>query len=75
MSKQGDSYLRHLPVIGAPNVVQFPKACSRVGGSWIEALFERRRPLVVAIAVANKLARIVWAMMTTGEFYRPKFAA
>jgi transposase len=31
--------------------------------------------MVVAVAVANKLARIVWAMMTTGEFYRPKLAA
>jgi hypothetical protein len=30
--------------------------------------------MVVAIAVANKLARIIWAMMTTGEFYRPKSA-
>ncbi len=71
ITKQGDSYLRHLLVIGARNVVRFPKARSRVGGGWIEALLERRRPMVVAIAVANKLARIVWAMMTTGEYYRP----
>jgi transposase len=75
ITKQGDSYLRHLLVIGARNVVRYPKARSRVGGGWIEALLERRRPMVVAIAVANKLARIVWAMMTTGEFYRPKLAA
>ncbi|MDA9421636.1 IS110 family transposase [Bradyrhizobium sp. CCBAU 53380] len=74
ITKQGDSYLRHLLVIGARNVVRYPKARSRVGGGWIEALLERRRPMVVAIAVANKLARIVWAMMTTGEFYRPKLA-
>lgn len=52
-------------------ITRFPKARSRVGGGWIEALLERRRPMVVAIAVANKLARIVWAMMTTGEYYRP----
>lgn len=71
ITKQGDSYVRHLLVIGARNVVRFPKARSRVGGGWIEALLERRRPMVVAIAVANKLARIVWAMMTTGEYYRP----
>ncbi|WP_245454020.1 IS110 family transposase [Bradyrhizobium sp. AC87j1] len=75
ITKQGDSYLRHLLVIGARNVVRYPKARSRVGGGWIEALLERRRPMVVAVAVANKLARIVWAMMTTGEFYRPKLAA
>jgi transposase len=52
----------------------YPKARSHVGGGWIEAVLERRRPKV-AIAVANKLARIVWAMMTTGEFYRLKLAA
>ena len=57
------------------SAVRYPKARSRVGGGWIEALLERRRLMVAAIAVANKLARIVWAMMTTGEFYRLKLAA
>lgn len=75
ITKQGDSYLRHLLVIGARNVVRYPKARSRVGGGWIDALLERRRPMVVAVAVANKLARIVWAMMKTGELYRPTLAA
>jgi transposase len=74
ITKQGDSYLRHLLVIGARNVVRYPKARTRIGGGWIEALLERRRPMVVAIAVANKLARIIWAMMTSGELYRPKSA-
>ena len=74
ITKQGDSYLRHLLVIGARNIVRYPRARTRVGGGWIEALLERRRPMVVAVAVANKLARIIWAMMTTGEFYRPKAA-
>lgn len=75
LTKQGDSYLRHLLVVGARNVIWYSKARSRVGDGWIEALLERRRPMVVAVAVANKLARIIWAMMTTGEFYRPKLAA
>ncbi|OCK60076.1 hypothetical protein LMTR3_21085 [Bradyrhizobium sp. LMTR 3] len=44
ITKQGDSYLRHLLFIGARNVVRYPKARSRVGGGWIEALLERRRP-------------------------------
>lgn len=72
--KQEDAYLRHLLVIGARNIVRYPKARARVGGGWIEALLERRRPMVFAIAVANKLARIIWAIITTGEFYRPKIA-
>ncbi len=70
ITKQGDRYLRHLLVLGARTVVRYPKARSRVDGPWIEALLERRRPMVVAVAVANKLARIIWAMLTTGEFFR-----
>lgn len=50
--------------------MRYPKARSRVDDPWIEALLERRRPMVVAVAVANKLARAIWAMLTTGEVYR-----
>lgn len=71
ITKQGDAYLRHLLVIGARNVVRYPKARARVGAGWIDELLQRRRPMVVAVAVANKLARIIWAMMTTGELFRP----
>lgn len=60
ITKQGDRYLRHLLVLGARTVVRYPKARSRVDGPWIEALRERRRPLVVAVAFANKLARTIW---------------
>ena len=70
ITKQGDRYLRHLLVLGARTVVRYPKARSRVDGPWIEALLERRRPMVVAVAVANKLARTIWAMLTTGEVFR-----
>lgn len=70
ITKKGDVYLRHLLVIGARNVVRFPKARALVGAAWIDSLLARRRPMVVAVAVANKMARIIWAMMTTGECYR-----
>lgn len=70
ITKQGDRYLRHLLVLGARTVVRYPKARSRVDGPWIEALLERRRPMVVAVAVANKLARAIWAMLSTGEVFR-----
>ncbi|MBE0702240.1 MAG: IS110 family transposase [Pseudonocardiaceae bacterium] len=70
ITKQGDRYLRHLLVLGARTVVRYPKARSRVDGPWIEALLERRRPMVVAVAVANKLARTIWAMLSTGEMFR-----
>lgn len=71
ITKQGDRYLRHLLVLGARTVVRYPNARSRINGPWIEALLERRRPLVVAVAVANELARTIWAMLTTGEVFRP----
>lgn len=70
ITKQGDRYLRHLLVLGARTVVRYPKARGRVDGPWIEALLERRRPMVVAVAVANKLARAIWAMLSTGEVFR-----
>jgi len=70
ITKQGDRYLRQLLVLGARTVVRYPKARSKVDGDWIDALLKRRRPMVVAVAVANKLARVIWAMMTTGEMFR-----
>ncbi|MBD9455593.1 IS110 family transposase [Rhizobium sp. RHZ02] len=69
ITKQGDAYLRHLLVIGARNIVRYPKARAKVGGAWIDALLQRRRPMIVAVAVANKLARVIWAMMTSGEMF------
>lgn len=72
ITKQGDRYLRHLLVLGARTVVRYPKARSRVDGRWIDALLERRRPMVVAVAVANKLARAIWAMLSTGEVFRTR---
>ncbi|SFQ14759.1 transposase [Tranquillimonas alkanivorans] len=71
ITKKGDRYLRHLLVLGARTVVRYPKARSRVDGPWIEGLLARRRPMVVAVAVANKLARTIWAMLSTGEVFRP----
>lgn len=70
ITKQGDRYLRHLLVLGARTVVRYPSVRSRVDGPWIEALLARRRPMVVAVAVANKLARTIWAMLSTGETFR-----
>uniref|UniRef100_UPI0035E40031 transposase n=1 Tax=Agrobacterium pusense TaxID=648995 RepID=UPI0035E40031 len=46
ITKQGDAYLRHLLVIGARNIVRYPKPRAKVGGAWIGALLRRRRPLI-----------------------------
>ena len=70
ITKRGDTYLRHLLFIGARNVIRYPKARAAAGAAWIEALVARRSKTVAAIALANKMARIAWAMMSTGEVYR-----
>jgi transposase len=71
LSKRGDAYLRRQLIHGARAVVRVSRA--RGGGlwSWIEGLRARRPFNVVVAAVANKLARIVWAMLSRGEAYRP----
>jgi transposase len=70
ITKRGDTYIRHLLFVGARNVIRYPKARAAAGAAWIDALVARRSRTVAAVALANKMARIVWAMMSTGEVYR-----
>ena len=70
ISKRGDSYLRRLLVNGAHAVLLRSKAGKT--DPWLMALRGRRR-LVVAVALANKTARIAWAIMSKQDSYR--FAA
>lgn len=69
ISKQGDRYLRSLFVTGAFAVIRYAKIHGTKHRPWLTALLARRPTKVAAIALANKLARIAWAMMTTGERY------
>jgi transposase len=70
ISKQGDRYIRHLLYVGAGNAVRFAKARAAAGAAWIEGLQRRRPPKVVIVAVANKMARIAWALMMRGDVFR-----
>jgi transposase len=74
ITKRGDADLRHLLFIAARNVIRYPKARAGAGAGWIDGLLSRRSRTVAAVALANKMARIVWAMMMTGEVYRPPAA-
>jgi len=75
ISKQGDRYLRRLLVAGATAVVQHAKRHPQKY-PWIAQLLARKPAKVVAIAVANKTARIAWAIMSNGGTYRaPVLAA
>ena len=70
ISKAGDRYLRRLLVLGASAVIRHTRIKAREG--WLADLIERRPTMVAAVAQANKTARIVWALLTRGESYRPQ---
>jgi transposase len=73
ITRRGDQYLRRLLIIGAQTVLLRSKAAK--ANPWIQGLLARCARLKVAVALANKTARIAWAMMLRGESYRPIAAA
>jgi len=75
ISKQGDRYLRRILVVGAHSVLRRAKQ-SPQKYPWLTQLLARRPFKVVAIALANKMARIAWALLASGGIYRaPRLAA
>ena len=70
ISKQGDRYLRSLFVAGALAVIRYAKIHGTGHRPWLTALLTRKPTKVAAIALANKIARMAWAMMAKGERYR-----
>jgi transposase len=75
ISREGNERLRQLLVLGATAVVRQVKPEQGKGSAWLQALVQRRPRKIVAVALANKMARVVWAMMTSGEAYRRQPAA
>ena len=63
ISKQGDRYLRGLFVAGALAVIRYAEIDGTKHRPWLRALLARRPTKVAAIALANKIARMAWAMM------------
>jgi transposase len=74
ISKRGDRYLRSLFTVGALAVIRYAKIHGTKHRPWHTALLARRPTKVAAIALANKIARMAWAMMARGEHYREPVA-
>jgi len=75
ISKQGDRYLRRILVVGAHSVLRRAKL-NPEKYPWLTQLLARRPFKVVAIALANKMARVAWALLARGGTYRaPQLAA
>ena len=70
-SRRGNRYLRKLFVQGAHAVLQQRMKQSNGLNTWLAQLTSRKRTQVAAVALANKMARMVWAVLSKGEAYRP----
>lgn len=75
ISKRGDAYLRTLMIHGARSALRTAKSKDDRLSQWAARLAERSHPNVAAIALANKTARMAWAMLRNGTDYQPDRAA
>ena len=70
ISKMGDKYLRRLLVVGMTSLVRRAKYKPEAVDRWLAALLTRKPARVVTVALANKAARVIWAIMARGGTYR-----
>jgi transposase len=76
ITKMGDQYLRKLLIVGMTAVIRSARRTKAPAFAWVNALLERRPARLVSVALANKAARIAWAILIRGETYRaPAMAA
>ena len=70
-SKRGDKYIRRLLISGASSVLRHTRTRRTTHAVWAQGLLERRPAKVAAVALANKMARVAWKLMVSGERYNP----
>jgi transposase len=74
-SKMGERTLRRLLIIGASGVLRWAARNGAPAGSWIARMVSRKPPMLVRVALANKMARVIWALMAKGGIYRAPAAS
>jgi transposase len=72
ITKTGNREIRRLLVLGATSMVYRAPQWNSAAGIWTRTILERRPVRLVTVALANKMARIAWALMTRNEVYRAK---
>jgi len=71
ITKAGNREIRTLLVLGATSMVHRAAQWNSAAGAWVRELLERRPVRLVTVALANKMARIAWALMARNDVYRP----
>jgi transposase len=74
-SKMGERTLRRLLIIGASTVLRWAARHGAPAGSWLARMLACKPPMLVRVALANKMARIVWALMAKGGTYQAPAAS
>jgi transposase len=75
ISKRGDTYLRTLLIHGARAVIRVAERKTQHAGSWLAGIMGRRNKNVAAVALANKNARIVWALLAHDRAYEADYGS
>jgi transposase len=75
VSKRGERTIRRLLIIGASAVVQQASRRGAPKGSWLAQMLARKPKMLVTVALANKMARVIWALLVKGGIYRTPVAA
>jgi len=75
ITKQGERTLRRLLIIGASAVARWATRHGAISGSWLGRMLSRKPPMLVRVALANKMARTVWALLAHGGVYQAPAAA
>jgi transposase len=70
ITKMGDRTLRRLLIIGSTAVIRQARRSGAMPSLWLKQMLERKPPMLVAVALANKMARMAWAVTTRNEDYR-----